>query len=67
VTRTEIAPGQWELTEMTVNMQGKALLFKAISVKQREVHSDFQPVSEDLSFSDAVALLLKQTLVAVKR
>jgi hypothetical protein len=67
VRRTEIAPDQWELTEMTVNMQGRALLFKAISVKQKEVHSDFQPVREDLSFSDAAALLLRQTLVAVKR
>ena len=64
--RAEILPDQWELTEMTVNMQGKALLFKAISVQQKEVHSDFQPVSEDLSISDAAALLLRQTLVAVK-
>ena len=67
VIRTEITPEHWELTEMTVNMQGKALLFKAISVQQKEVHSDFQPVSEDLSFSDAAALLLRQTLVAIKR
>lgn len=67
VKRAEIAPDDWELTEMTVNMQGKALLFKTISVQQKEVHTDFQPVSEDLSFSEAAALLLRETLVAAKR
>ena len=66
VKRAEIAPDHWELTEMTVNMQGKALLFKTISVQQKEVHTDFQPVSEDLSFSEAAALLLRETLVAAK-
>jgi hypothetical protein len=52
---------------MTVNMQGKALLFKTISVQQKELHTDFQPVSEDLSLSDAAELLLGPTLVAAKR
>ena len=66
VKRTEIAPDHWELTEMTVNMQGKALLFKTISVQQKEVHTDFQSVG-DLSFSEAAALLLQEALVAVKR
>jgi hypothetical protein len=65
--RTEIAPGHWEVMEIMVNMRGKALLFKTISVQQKEVHSNFQPVPDDLSLSDAAALLLKQTLVAAKR
>ena len=67
VRRTEVVPDHWELTEMTVNMQGKALLFKTISVQQKEMHTDFQPVSEDLSFSQAAAVLLRETLVAAKR
>jgi hypothetical protein len=65
--RTEIAPGHWEVMEIVVNMRGKALLFKTISVQQKEVHSNFQPVPDDLSLSDAAALLLKQTLVAANR
>jgi hypothetical protein len=48
-------------------MRGKALLFKTISVQQKEVHSNFQPVPDDLSLSDAAGLLLKQVLVAAKR
>ncbi len=67
VKRTEIAPGHWELTDMAVNMRGKALLFKTISVQQKELHTNFQPVPDDLTPSDAAALLLKQALVAAKR
>jgi hypothetical protein len=67
VKRTELAPGQWEVTTMEVNMRGKALLFKTICVQQKELHRDFERVSDDLTLSDAAALLLKQSLVAEKR
>jgi hypothetical protein len=67
VKRTEITPGHWEVTELVVNMRGKALLFKTVSVQQKEVHSNFQPIPDDLSLSDAAGLLLQQALVAAKR
>lgn len=67
VKRTEIAPGDWELTELTVNMQGKALLFKSIAVQQKEVHSNFERMPDDLTLADAANVLLKQTLVAANR
>ena len=67
VKRTEITPGHWELTEMAVDMRGKALLFKSISVRQKELHKNFQPVPDDLSLSDAAGFLLKQALIAAKR
>lgn len=67
VQRAEIASGRWELTEMAVNMRGKALIFKTISVQQKEHHTNFQPVPDDLTVSDAAGLLLKQALVAAKR
>jgi len=62
--RTEIAPDQWEVTQIAVNMRGKAVLVKNISVQQNELHSDFQRVSNDLNLSDAADLLLKHALVA---
>lgn len=65
--RTEVAPGHWEVSEIVVNMRGKALLFKTISVQQKEVHSDFQPVPDDLSLSNAAGLLLQQDVIAAKR
>lgn len=65
--RSEIAPGHWELTEMVVNLRGKVLLFKTVSAQQKELHTKFQPVPEDLSPADAAGILLQQTLVAAKR
>ena len=67
VKRAEISPGAWEVTEMTVNMHGKALLFKSICVQQKELHSNFERVPDDLTLADAANLLLSQTLVASKR
>ena len=67
VKRAEVAAGDWEVTELNVNMHGKALLLKSISVQQKEVHSNFERVPEDLTLADAANLLLKQTLVAEKQ
>ena len=67
VKRTEIAPAQWEVTEMAVNMQGKALLFKTISVQQKELHRNFERVPDDLTIADAAAILLKQSLISANR
>ena len=67
VKRAEVAPNDWEVTELTVDMQGKVLLFKNISVQQKELHSNFERMPDDISISDAAGLLLKQTLVAWKR
>ena len=57
---TEVAPGNWEIADMTVNMRGKALLFKTISIQHKEVHTKFERVPADLTMADAAALLVKQ-------
>jgi hypothetical protein len=67
VKRAEIAPGDWEMTELTVNMQGKALLFKSICVQQKELHTNFEQMPDDLSLADAANVLLRQTVVAFKQ
>lgn len=67
VKRAEVAPNDWEVTELTVDMQGKILLLKSISVQQKEIHSNFERMPGDISIADAAGLLLKQTLVAWKR
>jgi hypothetical protein len=38
---------------MHVNMRGKALFFKTIAVQQQETRSNFQPVPDNLSLSQA--------------
>jgi hypothetical protein len=67
VKRTEVAPAHWEVTEVAVNMQGKALLLKTISVQQKELHQNFARVPDDLTIADAAAILLKQSLIATNR
>jgi hypothetical protein len=64
VKRVEVAPTNWEIKELNVNMHGKALLFKTIAVQQKELHSNFQPVPDNMTLSDAANLLLKQAFVA---
>ncbi len=64
VKREELVRGDWEVTQLVVNMHGKALMFKSISVQQKEIHSDFERVSNDLTFPDAANILLQQTFVA---
>lgn len=61
VQRTEIAPEDWEVTEMDVNMRGRALLFKTISIKQKELHRNFERVSSSLTVGDAAKALLKDS------
>jgi hypothetical protein len=47
-------------------MQGKALMFKTISVQQKELHKNFERVPDDLNLVDAADILLKQAVVAEK-
>jgi hypothetical protein len=60
VTQQEVAPGFWELTALNVDMNGKALFFKTISVKQKYTRSDFKRVADHLSVAGGVEMLRKQ-------
>ena len=67
VEQRELAPGEWDLTSIEVNMRGKALFFKTIAVQQAEHRSDFRPLSQDLTLAGAADLLTKQVVVAANR
>ncbi len=67
VRQTEVAPGQWEMTVLVVDMKGKALLFKAIGVQETENHSDFHRVPDDLTLAEAAGMLNSQIVVADNR
>src|SRR5579862_4245896 len=47
VSMQNVAPGDWELKSLDVDMQGKALLFKTIGVQQRETYSNYTPMPAD--------------------
>jgi hypothetical protein len=61
VKQMQIAQGYWEMTLLHVDMKGKALFFKTISVQQALERTDFHQVSDSLTLSEAADLLHKQT------
>lgn len=65
--QAEIAPGQWEMTHMQVDLKGTALLFKSIAVQQSEQRSDFRPIPGSLTFSQAAAMLANHVVLAENR
>src|SRR6202795_1973446 len=67
VRQTEVAPGEWEVTILCVDMKGKALLFKTIGVQETENHSDFNRVPDDLTLAEATGILNQQIVVADNR
>jgi hypothetical protein len=67
VRQAEVAPGQWEMIVLRVDMKGKALLFKTIGVRETENHSDFHRVPDDLTLAEAADILNRQIVVADNR
>lgn len=57
VKQENVGEGQWELTSLNVQMNGKALFFHAIAVHQQQECSDFQPVKSSTTPEQAVAML----------
>jgi hypothetical protein len=67
VRQAEVAPGFWEMTVLSVDMKGKALLFKTVGVHETENHSDFHRVPNDLALAEAADILNRQIFVASNR
>jgi hypothetical protein len=52
-----LGDGEWGITEMTLNVSGRILLFKGLNMVSDEVLSDFRRVPDHLTFSQGVKLL----------
>ena len=57
VCQGDVGENSWEITQMNLNITGKILLFKPISMVSNEILSDFQRVPDDISFAQGVQLL----------
>jgi hypothetical protein len=67
VRQAEVVPGHWDMTTMSLEMRGKALLFKSIGVQKRENRRDFHQVSDDLTLTQAAEILNRHIVVADNR
>jgi hypothetical protein len=67
VRQAEVAPGHWEVTALNVDMRGRVLFFKTISVQQREFRTDFHRVPDDLTLAQAADILRQGKLATVNQ
>jgi hypothetical protein len=67
VRQAEVVPGHWDMTTLSVQMTGKALLFATIGVQKRENHRDFHRVPDDLTLDQAADILNRTIVVADNR
>jgi len=67
IRQTEVTPGHWEMTSLSVDMKGKALLFKTIGAQETEHHSDFHRVPDDLTLAEAASVLNRRIVLADNR
>jgi len=57
VQQADVGDGSWDITEMSLSITGKILLFKSLSMVSDEVFSDFRRVPDDTTFARGVELL----------
>jgi hypothetical protein len=59
VKQQEVSDGHWDLSYMNVQMDGKALLFKTISVLERKTLVDYQPLPRGATLQQAADFLMR--------
>lgn len=61
VVSEQVAPGDWELKSLNVEMNGKALFFKTIAVHEQESYSNYSQVPPDTTLAEAAQRLQRQS------
>ena len=61
VKQSEVLPQHWEISLLHVNMHGRVLFFKTISVQQDESRSNFRQVPDNLTLAQAAEELQRQS------
>jgi hypothetical protein len=61
VLSENVAPGDWELKSLDVEMNGKALLFKTITVREQDTYSSYTLVPPSTSLAQAAERLQKDS------
>jgi hypothetical protein len=61
VEQKDVGTGHWETTHMKLNLQGKVLMVKSLNIQTTEDASNFEPVRPQMSYQDAVHMLLNNS------
>ncbi len=59
IIRTQVAPGEWEITQTHVHIQGHILFFKSISQQEDEITSGYVHTPHGLTLQQAYTMLQK--------
>lgn len=59
VQQEQVDGSHWDTTKMTLDLTGKALLFKSLSFQEQEYESDFHRVPDNVTLMQGVDLLNK--------
>jgi hypothetical protein len=59
VLQQDVGDGHWNTIQLDVNMQGRAVVFKSLNIKEKENLTDFRRMPDDLSMSQAFGILEK--------
>jgi hypothetical protein len=57
VRQQDMGSGHWELTSMDIEMNGKALFFKTIAVREKETDSNFRQILDGTTLQQALTYL----------
>ena len=57
VVQKNIGDNHWDTVYLEINMQGRIILFKSLSVREKEILSDFRRMSDNLTMSGAYEIL----------
>ncbi len=57
VVQKDLGEGHWEVVSEEVNMIGRAVLFKNITRKQKEIHTDYRKMPDSITLSQAFEIL----------
>ena len=61
VEQKDVGEGHWETTHMQLKLQGKVLMVKSLDIETTEDASNFEPVHPQMSYQEAVHMLLNNS------
>src|SRR3984893_13519683 len=67
VRHAEVVPGHWDMTTLSLEITGKALVCATLDVQKKENHRDFHRVSDDLTLTQTADILNQPIVVADNR
>ena len=60
VEQQDVGEAHWETTHLKLRLTGKILMVKSLNIQSTEDGSDYKPVSNAMTYQDAVRLLLSE-------